>query len=75
VLDVQNPDGERFNVERILQGVYGRYEQAHDMIDAVLVGVEAFRAGTELPDDLTLVAIQLQPAPAPRRAPLAAHAR
>lgn len=74
VLDAQDLSGDRFGLERIVGSVFGHYDQAHAMIDAVLASVDAFRAGRELPDDLTLVAIQMQPAPTRRRPVLASNA-
>lgn len=41
------------------------------MIDAVMAAVDDFRGERELNDDLTLVALRLEPAPA-RSEPLAA---
>jgi serine phosphatase RsbU (regulator of sigma subunit) len=63
VLDAQDSAGQRFSREGLLKSLYGRYEHAHAIIDHVVDAVDAFRGPVELPDDLTLVAIQLQEAP------------
>jgi serine phosphatase RsbU (regulator of sigma subunit) len=64
VIDVQNPAGERFGDQRLHRSLNGRFDTAQDVLKAALDAVTDFRAGTELTDDLTFVAIQLQAAPA-----------
>jgi hypothetical protein len=62
-------DGVEFPInkpERALQG------SAQQMIDAVIAAVDDFRGARELRDDLTIVALQLQPAPARAEPPAAA---
>jgi sigma-B regulation protein RsbU (phosphoserine phosphatase) len=67
VIDAQNEQGQRFSVEGLAKSLFGRYENAQAIIDAIVRAVDDFRAGEPLPDDLTLVAVQLQEAAAPRR--------
>src|SRR5439155_23598447 len=78
VTDVQSPGGSRMAEDALQKSVYGRFRSAADIVTAVLDVIDAFRAGREPADDLTLVAIQLQaktipPEPAaPAEAPTAA---
>ena len=74
VIDVQNPAGERFSEERLQRSLYGKFANAQDLLDAVKHAVNEFRAGAELTDDLTFVAIQYQPAVAAPKAPAVATA-
>ena len=78
VVDAQASTGERYSTELLLHALYGRFANAQQLVDTVVRAVNEFRAGKELDDDLTLVAIQLQgaaPQPAEDAAtPLAATA-
>jgi serine phosphatase RsbU (regulator of sigma subunit) len=65
VIDVQNPAGERFSEDRLRHALSGKFDDAEDLLAAALDAVNDFRAGAELTDDLTFVALQLQGAPAP----------
>jgi len=58
--DAIAPDGERFMVEGLQKAFYGRFATAQSIIDAVVDAVDQFRGERDLPDDVTLVAIQLQ---------------
>jgi serine phosphatase RsbU (regulator of sigma subunit) len=60
VLDVQSPDGSRFDADGLHQSLYGRYESAQAILDSVLHAVDEFRQEREPSDDLTIVAVQLQ---------------
>jgi serine phosphatase RsbU (regulator of sigma subunit) len=60
VVDVQNPAGDRFSEQRLQRSLYGKFDNAQDLLDAALDAVNDFRGGAELSDDLTFVAIQLQ---------------
>jgi sigma-B regulation protein RsbU (phosphoserine phosphatase) len=51
----------RFGDERLRRTLYGRYETAKEMLSRVVTAVDEFRGGRMLDDDLTLVAVQLQP--------------
>ena len=64
--DVVNPQGQRLHAEDIRRALEtgGPYDGARDMLDRVLAELDSFRAGEELPDDLTLVAVQFEPAAA-----------
>jgi sigma-B regulation protein RsbU (phosphoserine phosphatase) len=63
--DVQAPDGSRIGAEGIQKALYGSFTKAQTLLDTVLDTVEGFRAGREMADDLTLVAVQLTGKPAP----------
>jgi serine phosphatase RsbU (regulator of sigma subunit) len=64
VTDVQAPDGQRLGQPGLERSLYGRYTGARGIVDATLDAIDAFRAGREPADDLTLVAIQLAREPA-----------
>jgi sigma-B regulation protein RsbU (phosphoserine phosphatase) len=61
---VECPDSRyhRFGDERLRRTLYGRYDNARQMLDQVVAAVDNFRGSNELDDDLTMVAVQLQPA-------------
>lgn len=62
VVDVQAENGERFDPEGLQRLLAGHFDSAQSMVDRVVEGVNAFRGRRELADDLTLVAVQMQPA-------------
>jgi serine phosphatase RsbU (regulator of sigma subunit) len=68
VVDCLSSTGARFGAEDLRRALYGRYPRAQAMLDAVAARLTTFRANCELTDDLTLVAIQLPPIPAPHPA-------
>jgi serine phosphatase RsbU (regulator of sigma subunit) len=74
VLDATSPAGERFGHERLRRRLYGSFDSAQHVVDALVESVTGFRSGCDLCDDLTLVAIQLQPTPAAQPALVAAPA-
>ena len=59
----------RLSVEGLASALYGRYEHAQAIVDAILRAVDEFRGEQPIPDDLTLVAVQLQEAAVPKRKP------
>jgi len=61
VVECPNPVYTRFGDERLRRCLYGRYEGAQQMLNQVVTAVTAFRGTKDLDDDLTLVAVQLQP--------------
>jgi serine phosphatase RsbU (regulator of sigma subunit) len=70
VIEARSPAGEYFTtagIRRALQRLTPDAEpaRAQGMVDAVVAAVEEFRGERELLDDLTLVAVQLQPANRP----------
>lgn len=65
VIDAQAATGERFSELGLSGSIRGKYENAQALIDTVIDAIDDFRKGRDLNDDLTLVAIQLQPATAP----------
>jgi serine phosphatase RsbU (regulator of sigma subunit) len=69
VLDVQAPDGRRFDIESLHQALYGRCGSAQSLLDTVTTAVNEFRDGREPADDLTIVAVQLQGSPAKQPPP------
>jgi serine phosphatase RsbU (regulator of sigma subunit) len=73
VPDALNLTGERFRISGLARSLYGKYERAHAIVEAVVNAVNNFRGTSELADDLTLVAVQLQHAAAPRASRASAH--
>ena len=71
VIEARSTSGEHFAAGRLRRALDGRHATAQEMVDAVVAAVDEFRGGRELQDDLTLVAVQLQPAAA-NTEPLAA---
>lgn len=69
VLDVEGPNGKRYGRKGLTEVVAGHFDSARALVDALLAGVDRFRGGKDLPDDLTFVAIQLKTAPAALKAP------
>jgi sigma-B regulation protein RsbU (phosphoserine phosphatase) len=67
VPDAISPGGERFAVEGLTASLFGRYENAQSIVDAVVGAVDRFRGTHELTDDVTLVAVQLKPSKSHRR--------
>jgi serine phosphatase RsbU (regulator of sigma subunit) len=67
--DVLSPTGERFSLEALRRGLAGRFDTARSLLDAAVEAIDTFRGGTELTDDLTLVAVQVRPVPAARVEP------
>jgi len=75
--DVQSPTGERFSLEALQRSLAGQYDSARSLVEAAVEAIDAFRGGTELTDDLTLVAVQVRAVPEPvepTRPTVAAHA-
>jgi serine phosphatase RsbU (regulator of sigma subunit) len=64
VLDAVSVDGHRFDVERLRTSVNSSCASAAELVQSVVDTLTKFRGGRELVDDLTLVAVQLQPATA-----------
>jgi sigma-B regulation protein RsbU (phosphoserine phosphatase) len=62
VLDVFNPQGQRFDHERLLASAAEQTPKSQGMIDHIHAEVDRFRGPQELPDDLTLVAIRVDKA-------------
>lgn len=60
VLDAQSPDGQRFDIKRILESVQGQNQTAQTLVDSIVAHITQFRGTRSLPDDLTLVCIQTQ---------------
>jgi len=69
VLDAESPAQERFTLDRLRQNLNGAFDGAQEVVETVVDAVDAFRGGQPLGDDLTLVAIQLQPEFAAPRGP------
>jgi serine phosphatase RsbU (regulator of sigma subunit) len=61
VVDAIRPDEKRFGLARLRQCVDKPSKDAQAIADAITGSIDAFRAGRELVDDLTLVTIQLKP--------------
>jgi sigma-B regulation protein RsbU (phosphoserine phosphatase) len=60
VIDAQSPEGKRFDINRVLDCVRGRGESAQALVDSIVGRINHFRGARNLPDDLTLVCIQMQ---------------
>jgi sigma-B regulation protein RsbU (phosphoserine phosphatase) len=73
VLDVMNPAGNRFGKDGLRKTLHGHFDSAQAIIDHLVSDLDQFRARMELPDDLTLVALQLMPTPVRRPAAVVAH--
>ena len=71
VIEARSDSGEHFAAGRLRRALDGRHATAQEMVDAVIGAVDAFRGERELQDDLTLVAVRLQPTAA-NTEPLAA---
>lgn len=70
--------GAHFDVDGIRRCLYGRFSSAQLIVDLVVEAIDEFRGPRDLPDDVTLVAVQLlaaEPLPADddRSAAAAAH--
>ena len=70
VLDTESPDGNRFGLERLRGSIRGGSDSARSLVHRAIGAVESFRGAQPIADDLTLVAIQLQPLPAVQPVPL-----
>ena len=62
VIEARSSDGEHFTAARLRKAMESRAASAQGLVDAVIAAVDEFRDGHDLQDDLTLVAVQLQPA-------------
>ena len=62
VIEVESPDGNRLNLEGLLERLkgFGPSEAAQELVDHVISVVNEFRQGQEIADDLTVVGVQLQ---------------
>ena len=65
VLEAEDPAGQHLGLERLLKGLPSHPQSSQELLDAVLATVNAFRRTRELKDDLTLVAVRLQPQESP----------
>jgi serine phosphatase RsbU (regulator of sigma subunit) len=62
VVDAATANGKRFTLDGLRKCLTSSESlSARSMLDAVIAAVDVFRHGHDLSDDLTLVAIQLQP--------------
>ena len=60
VLDVEGAQSKRFGRDGLLASVNSPSDDSQSLVDVLLAGVDRFRGGRELPDDLTFVAIHLK---------------
>jgi sigma-B regulation protein RsbU (phosphoserine phosphatase) len=59
--DAVSPDGDYYGMERLKRMVArAGYESARILAEAIITDVDAFRAGTPQPDDLTLLVMKVQ---------------
>jgi sigma-B regulation protein RsbU (phosphoserine phosphatase) len=61
VIDAVAEDGARFDAERLAASLAGGCDSAASLLQGVVNTLNAFRGERELVDDLTLVAVALQP--------------
>jgi serine phosphatase RsbU (regulator of sigma subunit) len=66
VTDVINPKGRRYSMESIRDGLHGPITDASSMIARVMAAIDTFRAGAEIPDDITLVAVRTAASDSPK---------
>lgn len=65
VVEAQNAAGQRLRLDGLRKALVGSDRSASTLVDATLAAVNSFRKGSELNDDLTLVAVHLQPSQSP----------
>lgn len=65
--DLVNDAGERLTTERLARMLSGTQGAAADLAETVQSKVQRFRAGRELSDDLTFIALRLSPGGSPAR--------
>jgi serine phosphatase RsbU (regulator of sigma subunit) len=67
VVEAEAADGRRLNFDGLVERLArtSRPERARQLVEFVVEAVNAFRGERALDDDLTVVAVQLQPSPAP----------
>lgn len=63
VLDAQSPAGERFSNENLVAALKGPFPSAKSVITRIVQVLTDYRGSRDLPDDLTMVAIQLRNKP------------
>lgn len=66
VIEAASEDGRRFDAGSLLECLNNRAGEPRDTVERVLEAVDRFRGSKELEDDLTIVAVRLAAAPAPR---------
>ncbi|HMB94524.1 MAG TPA: PP2C family protein-serine/threonine phosphatase [Tepidisphaeraceae bacterium] len=72
VIEAQGPHGRRFGIHGLRTCLHGKFPNASAICDHIIKAVDIFRNERELDDDLTLVAIQLEPAITPNAETVAA---
>jgi serine phosphatase RsbU (regulator of sigma subunit) len=70
VIEARSAAGEHFTASRLRKALDGGHASAQQMIDAVIAAVDDFRGARDLQDDLTIVALQLQPVGARAESPV-----
>jgi len=59
--DAESPAGNRYGLERLQMVVAAAArESARDLVEAIIADVDAFRAGSTQPDDMTLLVMKVQ---------------
>jgi serine phosphatase RsbU (regulator of sigma subunit) len=61
VADTESRTGERFGLERLRQSLASSSGDAQHLIRSVVKSIDHFRGGRPIADDLTMVAVRLQP--------------
>jgi serine phosphatase RsbU (regulator of sigma subunit) len=61
VADAESRKGDRFGADRLRQAIRQSTGDAQQLVRTIVKSIDQFRSGQPLGDDLTMVAIQLQP--------------
>ena len=61
VVDAESPTEERFGITRLRRSLIESLTTAQELIDSVIKSINAFRGGRAISDDLTMVALHIQP--------------
>lgn len=61
VIDAESRKGDRFGTDRLRQAIRQDASDAQQLVRSIVKSIDQFRSGQPLSDDLTMVAIQLQP--------------
>jgi phosphoserine phosphatase RsbU/P len=59
VIDAQNKESKFFKEEQLIQVLEKTTGSSQDFIDSIMQNINEFRSNTDLPDDLTIVALKL----------------
>lgn len=74
-VETENPAGQRLRLDGLRRALVSPIQNAEALLQQAISAVNTFRQGKDLADDLTLLAMQLQPQPAAHVPELAEAAR